>query len=71
MAKFLICFRVEQTLEGSIEVEAASPQEAKAAFERGDHDDARLDAKLDLIESEDSIAEIQSVEHPENVWVLP
>ena len=59
MAKFLICFRVEQTLAGSIEVEAESAQAAADAFNRGDYDDARTAAKLDLDDSEDSITEIQ------------
>lgn len=68
MAKFLICFRVEQLLSGSIEVEAESAAAAREAFDRGDYDEpslvcpvARTDAKLELEDSEDSIAEIQAI----------
>ena len=62
MPKFLICFRVEQLLSGGIEIEAADAIEARAKFEKcqpGDAiDDARLEARLDLEDSEDSITEI-------------
>ena len=58
MPKFLISFRVEQLLSGSIEVEAGSLEAARAAFERGDFDEQRLAANLDLTDSEDRITDI-------------
>lgn len=72
MPKFLICFRVEQLLSGCIEVYADSAKAAQEAFERGAYDKAssacpvgRLKTKLDLEDSEDSIAAIQSMEDGE------
>jgi hypothetical protein len=62
MPKFLISFRVEQLLSGSIEVEAASAEAAREAFERGDVDEQRLAADLDLEDSKDSITEIRLLE---------
>jgi hypothetical protein len=61
MARFLICFQVEQLLGGTIEVEAASREAASEAFYRGDYDDARLSAKLDLQDSEDCIVLIRDI----------
>lgn len=84
MATFRVCFRVEQTLNGSIEVEAADADEARALFEargrwsskrsaemneRADEiDERRRNAKLDLDESEDSITEVQDA-HGKTVWL--
>jgi hypothetical protein len=62
MPKFLISFRVEQLLSGSIEVEAESAQAARKAFNRGDFDEQRLAADLDREDSEDSITAIQLLE---------
>jgi hypothetical protein len=62
MPKFLISFRVEQLLSGSIEVEAEGPEAAREAFERGDVDEQRLAAALSLEDSEDSITEIRLLE---------
>jgi hypothetical protein len=59
MPKFLISFRVEQLLSGSIEIEAESAEAAREAFERGDFDEQRLAADLDLEDSEDSITDIR------------
>jgi hypothetical protein len=58
MAKFVICFQVEQLLGGMIEVEAESREAACAGFYCGDYDDARFNAKLDLEDSEDAIVAI-------------
>ncbi len=59
MPKFLISFRVEQLLSGSIAVEAESAEAAREAFERGDFDEQRLTANLDLEDSEDSVTDIR------------
>jgi hypothetical protein len=59
MPKFLISFRVEQLLSGIIAVEAESAEAAREAFERGDFDEQRLAAGLDLEDSEDSITDIR------------
>jgi hypothetical protein len=74
MPKFLVCFRVEQTLSGSIEFEADNADQAASLFaahgycpgateEARDRiitiDAARQEAKLDLEDSEDSITEIK------------
>ena len=64
MPKFLISFRVEQLLSGNIEVEAESVEAAREAFERGDVDEQRLAADLDLEDSEDSITDIRRLESP-------
>lgn len=68
MPKYRIRFLVEQTLYGSIEIEAESAEAARAAFGEGEYDEpsercrvARGDARLDLQESEDTILEIQEV----------
>ena len=74
MPKFLVCFRVEQTLSGSIEVEAESAEEARKKFENcdpgDDVDDARLEAKLEIEDSEDSVTEIQTRDG-KTVWTEP
>jgi hypothetical protein len=74
MPKFLVCFRVEQTLSGSIEFEADNADHAAALFAARGYcpaataearerimavDDARREAKLDLEDSEDSITEVK------------
>lgn len=68
MPKFRVCFRVEQLLSGSIEVEAETAEAARALFEHPEPwkdraaqavDDARTDAKLNLEDSEDSITEVK------------
>jgi hypothetical protein len=59
MPKYLICFQVEQLLSGTIQVEAKSPEDARAGFYLGDYDHARLTATLDLEDSDDAILEIR------------
>jgi hypothetical protein len=55
MKRFLICFRVEQTFTASIEVEAASGEDARNGFYRGTYEAPRFAAELDLVESKDTI----------------
>lgn len=70
MPKYRICFRVESVEEGSIEVEAETPQAAAEAFIAGEYEEQRLGADLDLMDdSEDSVAEVQSLDHPEQIYV--
>lgn len=81
--KFLICFRVEQTLAGSIEVEADSVDQARALFDARGFcsgntpewnarvkavDEERQDAKLDLDDSQDSIVEVQAAGTGRVLW---
>lgn len=61
MATFLICFQVEQLYNGTIEVEAVSAEAACEGFYRGDFDDMRLTAKLDLQDTEDAIVAVQQL----------
>jgi hypothetical protein len=61
MPRYWITFDVKQSLEGIIEVEADSLEAAKKGFDEGAYDKERLDAKLDLIDSEDRISRIRGV----------
>ncbi len=78
MPKFRLCFRVEQTLAGSIEFEAESAQAARALFEHPRPwecaaaqrvDDLRTDTKLDLDDSQDSIVDITNIDTGRVEWV--
>lgn len=68
MPKFRICFRVEQTLAGNIDVEAESAEAAQQMFHdaldgKNEYVDAlREDADLDLDDSQDSIVDITNLE---------
>lgn len=62
MKRFLICFRVEQTFNASIEVEAASAEDARNSFYDGAYEAPRFAAELDLVESEDTITRIRPLE---------
>jgi hypothetical protein len=64
MPRFRIYFEVETLLAGTIEVEAESGKDAADAFYRGDYDDARLGATLELADSEDGIVEIREIGVP-------
>lgn len=70
MPKYRICFRVESVEEGSIEVEAETPQAAAEAFIAGEYEEQRAsEPNLDLMDSEDSVAEVQSLDHPEQIYI--
>ena len=62
MKRFLICFRVEQTFTASIEVEAASGEDARNGFYRGTYEAPRFAAELDLVESKDTITRIDPID---------
>ena len=62
MKRFLICFRVEQTFNASIEVEAPSAEDARNSFYGGACEAPRFAAELDLVESEDTITRIRPLE---------
>lgn len=58
MPRYRIRFRVDQVLAGSIVVIANNETEARKDFNLGVYDDDRLEAKLDLDQSHDTITEI-------------